>query len=307
MSKKLLFATIASVLATGAFADPKTVTTQDYVDNQDDAIYEYVDDELANKQDLIEEYPYTWSYGSPELVSNDGEDGMKYGKITIFDNNFYSQFSDEYGMWPDGEFYNSLHMEEGSDVFESTVPTLGVVGAGLKHLDRETWKNRIPGTGYARNKYGEEYAISDYTANSAKGAGLVATTNDCSDGGSINYADRCATGERLIFEEGTTYSGTTAQKIQIPTIGAVMAAISNNQVTLPTGTANSIVMYNANGNIGGSRTIATSVGTNTSATTIPTTGAVVTGLNTKQNKMTCTRYVENAEQTDANCLLWSIN
>lgn len=307
MSKKLLFTIIASVAMGHAFADAttQTITTQDYVDNQDDAIYEYVDDELANKQDLIEEYPDTWSYGS-QLVTNDGEDGMKYGKIAIFDNNFYSQFSDETGMWPDGAFYNSLGMDD-SRAFERTVPTLGVVGAGLKHLDRETWKNRIPRTGYARNKYGEEYAISDYTANSAKGAGLVATTNDCSDGGSSVYADRCATGERLIFEEGTTYSGTTAQKIQIPTIGAVMAAISAATPTLPTGTANSIVMYNANGNIGGSRTIATSVGTNTSATTIPTTGAVVTGLNSKQNKMTCTRYVENAEQTDANCLLWSIN
>ena len=34
MSKKLLFAAIASILTLNAFADSKTITTQDYVDNK---------------------------------------------------------------------------------------------------------------------------------------------------------------------------------------------------------------------------------------------------------------------------------
>ena len=34
MSKKLLFATIASILTLNAFADSKTITTQGYVDNK---------------------------------------------------------------------------------------------------------------------------------------------------------------------------------------------------------------------------------------------------------------------------------
>ncbi|MBQ6736444.1 MAG: hypothetical protein IJQ90_03065 [Alphaproteobacteria bacterium] len=36
---------------------------------------------------------------------------------------------------------------------------------------------------------------------------------------------------------------------------------------------------------------------------IPTMAA----MTEKQDKMTCTRYLDNAEETDENCLLWSIN
>ena len=80
-----------------------------------------------------------------------------------------------------------------------------------------------------------------------------------------------------------TYTATDANKI--PTMGAVMAQIQNSAVTLPTGTANTVVLYNNNGAIGAERAIATTLGTDTSATTLPTTGAVVTGLNGKQDNL----------------------
>ena len=86
----------------------------------------------------------------------------------------------------------------------------------------------------------------------------------------------------------------------------MMTAISNNQVTLPTGTAGNVVTYNSNGAIGGS--VATYNGSGTyNASTDAGKIATAAAVETKQNKMTCTRYVENAEQTDENCLLWSIN
>ena len=81
-----------------------------------------------------------------------------------------------------------------------------------------------------------------------------------------------------------TYDGDTDAN-KIPTMGAVMAQITTNAVQLPIGTANSVVLYDANGEIGAERAIATTLGTNADATTLPTTGAVVTGLNDKQNKL----------------------
>ena len=40
---------------------------------------------------------------------------------------------------------------------------------------------------------------------------------------------------------------------------------------------------------------------------IPTLTAVNAGMATKQNKMTCTQWLDNAEHTDENCLLWQLN
>ena len=39
---------------------------------------------------------------------------------------------------------------------------------------------------------------------------------------------------------------------------------------------------------------------------IPTLTAVSTGMATKQDKMTCAQYLENAAQTSENCLLWNV-
>ena len=40
---------------------------------------------------------------------------------------------------------------------------------------------------------------------------------------------------------------------------------------------------------------------------IPTLAALDSGMEAKQDKMTCARYIENAEQTDENCLLWNVS
>lgn len=87
-------------------------------------------------------------------------------------------------------------------------------------------------------------------------------------------------GEVAVHSANTYTAGTDDNKI--PTMGAVMAQIQSSAVTLPTGTANTVVLYDANGAIGAERAIATTLGTDTTATTLPTTGAVVTGLNGKQ-------------------------
>lgn len=286
MSKKLLFATIASILTLNAFADSKTITTQGYVDAQD-----------ALKQDLIGTDMVTVDLKGnvvslPTLISYDETDGLigtKYGIL-----NSQNSMTDLAILGMNDPNLNNL-----------LIPTQQMTRLYVQN-ETDLLQRKIPESGkveYQKNAYQILNDDSGWLIDYVKGTGVVTKTTNSG-----------FVGERKIIETAdvANYGTGTAtqqqiQEISIPTMGAVMAAISNNQVTLPTGTANSIVMYNANGNIGGSRTIATSVGTNTSATTIPTTGAVVTGLNSKQNKMTCTRYVENAEQTDENCLLWSIN
>lgn len=40
---------------------------------------------------------------------------------------------------------------------------------------------------------------------------------------------------------------------------------------------------------------------------IPSLMAVNEGMETKQNKMTCTQWIDNAEHTDENCLLWDLS
>lgn len=309
----LTFGAIASVLSTAAYADPVTVTTQDYVDTQD-----------ALKQDLIE--PYEFPGDNPGIytgVVTANEDGVSDG-MGILTLNALEHMGD---VWwhgqsdlPAKEFLN-LGSEENYDVYD-TIPTTLAVYSALDAIRRDLTKRKIPGVGRYVDNYGIEREIREEFPSSnegrlssvIKGSALVAKTDNCRDAdwlfsSGAASAQTCGSGERLIFEEssatghGSTY--TELEKIQIPTVGAMMTAISANTPSLPTGTANSIVMYNASGNIGGSRTIATSVGTSTSATTIPTTGAVVTGLNTKQDKMTCTQWLGD-EHTDANCLLWSI-
>lgn len=106
------------------------------------------------------------------------------------------------------------------------------------------------------------------------------------------YTGTTTTNGGADFTSRNLYSDTTASNYvagthatYIPTMGAVMAQIQNSAVTLPTGTAGSVVLYDANGKIGGERAIARALGTDTTATTLPTTGAVVTELNGKQDNL----------------------
>ena len=107
--------------------------------------------------------------------------------------------------------------------------------------------------------------------------------------------------ERASYNGATTYnSSTDADKI--PTTGAVMAAISNNTPTLPTGTANTVVMYNNSGAIGGSRAIYDGSATY-NATNDATKLVTANGVSKMKE---CTRWIDNAAHTDENCLLWRL-
>ena len=139
-----------------------------------------------------------------------------------------------------------------------------------------------------------------------KGTGLVTKTS--TDG---------KVGERKIFEatDVANYHATTLtqnqkdiQDISIPTVGAMMSAISSGITSAaPSGTPNTLANYDANGALG------TGVAVASAASYDSTTGALengsaipnITALETKQNKMTCAGW-DSETHTDEHCWLWSI-
>ena len=282
----LLFAAIASVLATGAFADSKTITTQGYVDAQDALKQDLIDADMMEYEDTGISFPTVVTYDS-----TDGVTGTKYGILDDVSSHWDELTDDGWLLWPEHPDQWLVSMDAAT----------ALAGAEV----RGAFEWRIPASG--TTAYNDNASVSEggpdyWLSNGVKGVSLVTrTTNDG------------FTGERKIFEESdvANYNTGTAQQkqaksISIPTMGAVMAAISNNQVTLPTGTAGNVVTYNAQGNIGGS--VATYNGSGTyNASTDAGKIATAAAVETKQNKMTCTRWLDNAEHTDANCLLWSIN
>ena len=333
----LTIGAIASIITTAAFANT-VITSQTYVDNQDalkvniaqgvgtnnanvgktlvvnsqgnlelgaPAAGNYVEDSitdgvtnkapsenavhdaLADKQDTIEAdmidiiSPKGYQATLPALVGYDDDDGLTGTKYGLVDT--------------DAEYQVVIGAEKLSD----TVPTMNFIKGELQDIDTSLYfkQDKIPKSGYANldNTVPYSQMQNGYLNNSVKGVGVATRT-----------AEDNLVGERLIFEEShqTAHTGTYTEleKIQIPTVGAMMAAISANAVTLPTGTANTVVMYNNSGAIGGSRAIydgSTTYNATNDATKLVTANGV--------SKMKeCTRWADNAEHTDANCLLWRL-
>ena len=274
----LLFATIASILATGAYADSKTITTQGYVDNK------FQTKIPANNSFEL------WNTNFPSIVSTTESPGQ-VGQMGVITYNLMNE-------WGEVDSLSGYEAEELASR-DNFVMSWGY-GAILEDMIHKR-QFTIPKSGkyQSNSNYGREYnSDQDWLYSGTKGVSLVTrTTQD----GFI--------GERKIIETAdvANYGTGTAtqqqiQEISIPTMGAVMAAISNNQVTLPTGTAGNVVTYNSNGAIGGS--VATYNGSTTyNASTDASKIAVMSAV---QRKMTCNRYLDNAAQTPENCLLWNI-
>lgn len=194
---------------------------------------------------------------------------------------------------------------------DSMVPSYATLYLGDQSLEKyvnDSMQNEIPQSGQIVYRWNHDDGTknivnlrpdaSTWLENYVKGTGLVTKTNA-----------RGIVGERKIIETAdvVNYGTGTAteqqiQEISIPTMGAVMAAISNNTPTLPTGTANTVVMYNNSGAIGGSRAIydgSTTYNATNDATKLVTANGV--------SKMKeCTRWIDNAAHTDENCLLWRL-
>ena len=84
----------------------------------------------------------------------------------------------------------------------------------------------------------------------------------------------------------------------------------NKQAVITPGTTGSVAIFNGTAGGNGSANFTERAiydGSTTYDSTTDTDKLVTAGVvDSKQDKMTCARYIENAEQTSANCLLWNI-
>ena len=317
----LTIGAIASIIAINSvFADTttSTVTSRDYVDAQD-----------ALKQDIIPtpmdelELPV-----STTLVTNDlGDNEIRGDRFSILDGD--ALWTMGHNWWPNSGYAAereliNLDTEENysfSDI-EHTVPTAMAVSKALYYIvENMSHRRRETPLGYYIDSHGYGRSITIDTErldSDVKGAALVTKTDNCIRDNTAGdfYSgyipdETCASGERLIFEEGSNYTGTDLEKIQIPTVGAMMSAISNNTPSLPTGTAGNVVTYNASGRIGGAvatYTGAAAYNASNDSAKIPTMAGVT---NYAQAKKTCAGWpdgttVADATHTNANCWLWNL-
>ena len=168
-------------------------------------------------------------------------------------------------------------------------------------------QNKIARAGYY---YASNGTLTAYKNNSVtngwlnagvKGTGIV--TKTATDG---------VVGERKIFEAtdvanyhatGSTQFQQDLQDISIPTVGAVMNIVSTNA---PTGTANTLANYDANG------ALSTGIATANAPAHNATTGELENGTNiatiaavdTRQKKRTCAGYETGHENDPDYCWLW---
>lgn len=152
MRRTFLFATIASILSINAFAVSATVTSKDYVDAADEAIYDYVDDELAGKQDLIEteiDSPWYRNYSPVTLVTANNPDsgtegvvGNEFGILNrdwLVDNYIY----DDEGIVSS---LRALHSDEDGFLLErSTVPNTVIVAEMAEEIHEKADKMTCAG------------------------------------------------------------------------------------------------------------------------------------------------------------------
>ncbi len=294
-TKSYIFAGIMSAIIGNAFAaGENTVTSKSYVDAQD-----------ALKQDLIPVETMTINAGKgtiltvpDKLVTYPTTTDGDLGKYGIFDQEFFSSFPENFMSLDASALSN--------EIYADTIPTTNIVGQTMVN-ELSFKQNKIYRSGY--RGYAAPITGDGWLNSYVKGTGLVTKTD--TDG---------VVGERKIFEasdvsgyhaQGLTQSEKDIQDISIPTVGAMMTAISNGvNAATPTGTPNTIANYGANGELDSG--IATYTGaaaynaTNDSAK-IPTMAGVATYA---QAKMTCAGWPESVpvnQRTDANCWLWNKN
>ncbi|MBO4480539.1 MAG: hypothetical protein J5742_02850 [Alphaproteobacteria bacterium] len=293
--KKILLTSIITIVTgitvANATDGDKKVTSKNYVDTA-----------VATKQDVIDAAmleittPKGYTATLPTLVSYDNVDhltGTKYGVVSN-----QSQYD--------------VVLENES--LSTSIPSMNLIHSELEDIYRNISlkQDEILRSGYGgslTNPVAISSVTNGYLNPSIKGTGLVTKTD--TDG---------MVGERKIFEasdvsgyhaQGLTQNEKDVQDISIPTVGAMMNAITNNQVTLPTGAAGNVVTYDSNGAIGGS--VATYTGaaaynaTNDSAK-IPTMAGVT---NYAQAKKVCVGWLDgtttpDSTHTDANCALWNL-
>ena len=263
MSKKLLFAAIASILATGAYATSSTVTSKDYVDNA-----------LETKQDTIETGLVDFNDGIadlPAIVTYDSTDGVTGNKIGILD--YQTVFDDEGSL----NLY-SYSGGYGSEM-DNYVPTVRAVAeevrnilASIPSVPPLTW-----------NSTTDTAAVNNYSTT------FNSTTNNWPTAQSTQYVRGAVLANALALKQNKL----PAQDTNL-IVGQQVVQSGASSVIAPTstpGVVQQVALWDADGLDPAAWDINDYYGENTVAErnairkSIPTVGAVANALALKQNKI----------------------
>ena len=274
-TKSYIFAGIIAVITMGnAMAtDENTVTSKSYVDAQDALKQNLIDTDMVSIE--VDKNVFV---DVPALVSYDDTNGLTGDTIGLLQSNTY-------GLYDDND-QNTWWWAQSSD---STVPTTRAVRDLHSNL-MVLKQDKIPSRGYGLYgvKYNENSSSDTHSWLNTNVKGYSLVTKTSTDG---------RVGERKIFEasdvsgyhaQGLTQNEKDIQDISIPTVGAMMSAISAGvSAAAPTGTANTIANYDGKGYLGSG--IATYDGSGT-YTAQNDAGKIATAaaVETKQNKIPAT-------------------
>ena len=280
-----------------------------------------VHDALADKQDTIParstKIDNSDNTYAPSVVTNGTTDGT-VGQMAIITGT---------RMFADGLNWEDYHYND------DLIPTLGAVGLEVQNI----WNAIIP---FAWNNTTSTAAVNNYstTFNGTTNNWLTNQSTQYIQGNvfanglalkqnkipahAANVADSVLTDsttagvvqKRTIldmdtYDENYGWEDLAGLSNMIPDAGTVGSAIGEiddtkqNKLGGSASTAGKVVTATATaGNVTytGIDTTVTNASSN-----LVTSGAVYTAVSTKQNQMTCTRWLNNIE-TDENCLLWSI-
>ena len=276
----LTFGAIASILSLNAYAS-SVVTSQTYVDNQD-----------ALKQDKIT----AGTTGNVVLYNGTQNGQTQFTGRAIYDG------STTYNSSTDA---NKLITAGAVD---------GMVGDVYDYVDDEISNIPAPelptgNPGYAvlydeNGDIGDEMTILSDTAHFLSGESPYDMGSD----------ERALLTQNVLWfntDESLNLSGSPSGHYSLyPTVSGVKGFA---QSKIPAGTLGSVVIYDGTQMVGAypeakftEKAIANAPiitnGTLTNGNDI----ASINAVQTKQNKMTCTRWIDNAAHTDANCLLWNM-
>jgi hypothetical protein len=310
MHKKLLFAIIAAIATTNAYSD-QVLTSRAYVDDAD-----------AQKVNIAQGVGTNNANVGKTLVVN-SSGNLELGTVSA-DNFVEDDITD--GVTNKAPSENAVHdaLENKQNTIATDMvdfndgvadlpaivtydSTDGVTGNKIGILDQETIAGdegdlRV----YNTNEYGAQ--MDNY----------VPTVRAVAD--EVNNIWNSMPNRRLwssslqtpINNYSTTFSTASDtwpknQQNHVPTIETFANGLALKQNKIPAGTAGNVVTYTGTaGTVGSVPTAnAPTYNATTGALTNGTSIATIAAVDTKQNKMTCTRWLNNIE-TDENCLLWEL-
>jgi len=321
MNKKILFGLIGAIFATGAWAtnDGRILTTQTYVDNA-----------LGSKVDIAQGAGDNNENVGKTLVVNQ-QGNLELGAPAAAN---YIEDSITDGVTNKAPSENAVHdaLENKQDTIATDMvdfndgvadlpaivtydSTDGVTGNKIGILDQETIENDEGSLAlYNTNAYGTQ--MDNY----------VPTVRAVADRLQDIWAfmpSRLTWSSSLqtpINNYSTTFGSASNtwpnnQQKYVPTTQTFANGLALKQNKIPAGTAGNVVTYTGTQGVVGSVATANAptynatTGELTNGTSIATIAAVDTAVQTKQNKMTCTRWLdtpEHPEHNDDNCLLWDL-